>query len=357
MGSWIANKVFFSFREDKEITDEKIAEILSQNTDRVQVDFFGQKLTANAWKRLNDTVFKQKPEIGLRIYSGIETDLDFLQYLPNVQNLSIESHNVKNIEQLTALKQLKILVFYVRNHENFDFFETLKSPIETLYLGTDENKSAKWDISPITNFKNLRFLQIERYNKGLLKIIPQFKQLEELSLRSVAKLDSIDFIAQQKSLTKVRLDACGIEDYEPLANMTQVKALVLYKPAKLQTLDILSQMTGLQFIYLQTVNNPTIFPNIEKLSKLRRIVMNSMKSIRDFKEFSKTTSLKEFCFNEVKLQQPEDFIPVFKNKHIEKINIFSLKPVYQKQLEDLMAQYGRQRGYINFMSDADFEYE
>jgi hypothetical protein len=357
MGAFLANKIFFSFEDDNEIIDSKIAEILSQNTDRIQVDCYRQKLTSNGWKRLNDNIFKQKPEIGLRLYKGENIDLSFLQYMPNVENLQIEAHEVENVEYLTTLKHLKVLVFYVRNQNNFFFFDKLKSPIEKLYLGTDENKSAKWDISPITNFEHLKFLQIERYNKGLSEIIPNFKQLEELSLHSVAKLDSIDFIAEQKTLTKVRLNSCDIDNYEPLAKMTQLKSLSLYKPAKLQTLDTISQMLGLQFIFLQTVNNPITFPNIERLTKLRRVVMYAMKSIRDFRTLENTSSLKEFCFYETQTQQPEDFIPVFTNKHIEKINIWSLKSGYRTQLENLMAQYGRQREYINFLSDADFEYE
>lgn len=356
MGGWIENKVFFSFKEDNEITDSKINEILSENTDRVQVDFYRQTLTPDAWKRLNE-VFRQKPEIGLRLYGGLDTDLSILQYMPDIQNLSIESDEVRNVEQLITLKDLKLLAFYVRNHADFKFFNMLQSPVEKLYLGTDEPKSAKYDISAITHLEQLNFLRIERYNKQLPEIIPQFKHLEELSLRSVAKLNDIEFIAQQKSLLKLRLDACGIDNYEPLAQMSRLKALSMWRPVKLQTLDIVSEMTGLQFIFLQTVNNPTVFPNIDRLTKLRRIVMYAMKSIRDFIAFENTTSLKEFCFYETSTQQPEDFIPVFKNKSIEKINIWSLKSSYRTQLENLMAQYGRQREYVNFLSDADFEYE
>jgi glutamate racemase len=45
------------------------------------------------------------------------------------------------------------------------------------------------------------------------------------------------------------------------------------------------------------------------------------------------------------------------NKSIEKINLWSFKAAFQTQLEQLMAQYGRKREYVDFMGDRDFVYE
>lgn len=357
MGGWVANKVFFTFRQDEDVNEKVISEILTKETDRIQVDANWNNITPKIWRKLNDVIFKIKPEISLRIYGYEDLDLKFLENLPDLQNISLEVNTIKNEQSLAQLSHLTRLVLFVKEHPNFDFFHSFVSSLEYLYLGTDDAKQAKVDISSITKFKELKQLTLVRQSKNLQNIIPQFRELKELTLNSVGGMNDIRFISEMKNLHKLGLNNCGINNYDSLSDMAQLKCLSMWKASKLQTLDVLSEMKGLQFLFLQTVNNPIAFPDISKLEKLRRIVLYAVKQIRDFNPIIESQSVKEFAFYEIKNQEPEDFEPILKNKNIEKAYLWSFHTGYRKRMDELMAKYGRVQEYINFLNDNDFIYE
>lgn len=357
MGGWVANKEFFTFQQDGDINEKVISEILAKDTDRIQVDANCNKITPKIWRKLNDDIFKIKPEISLRIYGYGDLDLKFLDSIPDLQNLSLEVNTIQNEQCLAQLSRLTSLVLFIKEHPDFDFFHSFHSSLKYLYLGTDEAKQAKVDISSITKFKELKQLTLVRQSKNLQNIIPQFKELEELTLSSVGDLNDIRFISEMNSLYKLGLNNCGINNYDSLSCMIGLKCLSMWKASKLQTLDILSEMKGLQFLFLQTVNNPLAFPDISKLEKLRRIILYAVKQIRDFSSVIESQSVKEFAFYEIKNQEPEDFEPILKNRNIEKAYLWSFQTGYRKRMDALMAKYGCVQEYINFLNDSDFIYE
>ena len=356
MGTLFTPTKYFEINQDKEITDNLIEEILNQNTDRIQVHLYKLKLTGKGWERLNDKIFKVNPKISLRLYSGTELDLKFLNHLPDLEDLSLELHTIKNGNEISHLKKLKQLCI-VSNQADFSFLDNLESPLESLFLATEESKNAKNDISVILKFKQLKALTVWRYNKNLEQIVTGLPKLEELVLRSVSGIKDINFIADKSNLKKLQLNSCGINDYEPLRKLKNLKALGLWKPTKLNNLDFVNELTNLQYLFLQTVNNPIKFPAVDKLSKLKRVALYSVKSISDFSSLSDVKNLKEFAFYDIQGQKPEDFLPIIANKSIEKVYLWYFKTGLRNETDQLLEQNRRQNEYINYSSDFDLKYE
>lgn len=54
--------------------------------------------------------------------------------------------------------------------------------------------------------------------------------------------------------------------------------------------DFVSEMSELQYLFIETLNGINKFPNIENLHKLRRIQANVCKNLTDFSEIEKSKS-------------------------------------------------------------------
>ena len=356
MGTLFTPEKYFEIKNDSDITEKIIQDILTENTERVQVRLRKLNLTDYGWKKLNDEIFKIKPTIKLRLYAGEELDLTFLKNLPDLENLSLELHTLGNDAEIAQLKKLKNFSL-VSNQTDFSFLHNLECPLETLFIATDESKYAKSDLSAILKFKQLKSLSVGRYNKNLAQIVTALPELEELVLTSVSALKNINFITEKQTLKKLQLNQCGIDDYDSIKNLKNLKALGLSRPAKLESLDFISELTDLQYLFLQTVNNPTKFPNIGHLHKLKRVVLYSVKSIMDFSTLSKATSLKEFAFYDIQGQKPQDFLPIIRNKSIGKVYLWYFKSGLRKETDQLLADNGRQNENVNYYNDLDLEYK
>ena len=72
--------------------------------------------------------------------------------------------------------------------------------------------------------------------------------------------------------------------------------------------------------------------------------------------FSKTKSVEEFAFYDIRSQRPEDFRPVLENPSIKRVYLWSLKPSYRKELGVTLNTYSRRVEKVNYLSDSDFAY-
>ncbi len=58
-----------------------------------------------------------------------------------------------------------------------------------------------------------------------------------------------------------------------------------------------------------------------------------MKNIRDFSALENLNTLKEFACREMTTNEPSDFLPVLRNKNIEKTEIWFLKEGKRKEMQ------------------------
>lgn len=357
MGAIFPNTQFVQIASDSDLTPAKLERIRDEKPDRVQVDLGRARVSPRGWQALDAGLFQADPTLTLRLYGGGQLNTKFLENLPNVVNLSVECKTFLDGASLASMTRLERFTLVTDRLENgLGFLETRAKTLSHFALARNSSAKLNVDLSVLSGLPKLQSLGLDGHAKSLPALVPTLKQLEKLVLRSTGPLRDLSFLQANRKLTKLQLKTCGAEDYSALSGLTQLKCLELYKPTKLARLDVISDMSGLQLLQLQTVNAPTVFPDLRRLTRLRRVVLNALQSIRDFSAFSKTKSVEEFAFYDIKSQRPEDFRPVLENPSIKRVYLWSLKPSYRKELGVTLNTYSRRVEKVNYLSDSDFAY-
>lgn len=361
MGSYIQNSGKFLFNSrnnlidsDDYLTEELIQIILNNNVNYIQI-YLGNKLKVKTYETLNERIFKIKPHIHLRLYGWAELDLKILDSLTHVQCLGIDNVNVKNEVGFCALTQLKELSFGSHNSTHYDFLEYLPATLEKLRIEPEDAANFKADIQPIKRFKNLQWLFILGHYKKLDETILSLPNLETLVLSKIKNIKDIDFVKNLAALKKLHLKSISIKNADVLAQLNQLKFLELYKIDCIQNLDFITHMTSLEHLFLQSMNKIQAFPALPESCKLRKIELWYMHQLRDFTALTNLKSLEAFACREMTKHEPEDFIPVLKNKHVKLFDIWFLTEIKRKGMNALFEAHGRSRSDVSFMyEDTDF---
>lgn len=336
--------MFNDLRGDENLTDDLIKQIRANNVQHIQVNYIDlEKFSTKTWQKLNKEVFAHKPGIYLRLFgygSGL-IDLSMLKHLDKVENLAIDGATVQNAEYLGALPRLTQLTYETANPESYEVFNNVNANLQKLIIGCEEAKYAKTDLSPLLRFKKLDYLFLIGHNKNLADIIPQFVLLEELILKKIKTIRDINFVTKLPALKKLHIKGGSIKNLDVLSELTDLGYLELYNAAAIENLDFLKQLANLNELFLQSINTPTAFPDLRKLKNLKRIELMSLKRLKDFSGLEHVPNLQKFICEEIKEQEPEDFIPLLKNKSIKYYNILFPTDKKREQLETLFAEYGK----------------
>ena len=356
MGGYIHSTPQHKFNDFNEIcsesmlTEELIQEILNNNVLHIQINSFS-KVSKKTYEILNDRIFSIKPEIGLRLYGWGEkmTDLSTIGKMTNLQHLSIDNIEVINEHSISNLKNIKSLSLATKNITNYDFLNNLNENLEELSIIADDEKQHKVAISQISRFKNLKSLTVLGHNKNIEQIISQLENLEILILCKIKSIKNLDFVKSLKKLNYLHLKSIPLTDFDALESFKNLKFIEFYKVENLDNLDFINKMESLEHIFLQTVNKIKGFPKLHTTCKLRKIELWYMKNIKDFTSLEDLHSLKEFSCREMTTNEPNDFLPVLKNKNIEKIAIWFLKEGQRKEMQRLYEEHNKEYSNVNYM--------
>lgn len=354
MGSYVDFKSFIlgiylddDFQKHIDENLEKINEI-----DRLQLSgarweaYWEEPLRKNVKEYYNQLILRRK-EIGLRFYNFFEKrpfDMNWIEDLIEIEDLDIESWGeILNIEKLANFKNLKRLSlnFGLKMKQDLSFLTTLNPDLEEFSIFA-EDKNPKIDLTPISNFKKLKSLSIQHFDKNLEAVLPEFSQLEKLHFRSISKLKSLDCIKNLKNLEFLVIQRGGFEDIRAISALKKVKYLQLWQLPKVENLDFINQMTGLQFLFIETMNGVSKFPKVSDLKELRRVQIISCKNLNDFSEIAENQSIEEFIFEYVKSSDVSILLPIITNEKIKKLKIYFEKTSLQKEMEHLVKQHGRE---------------
>lgn len=356
MGAYIHSTPQHKFNQFNEISSESmlseelIKEILNNNVLHIQIDSF-RKVTAKTYEILNDKIFSIKPEISLRLYGWKEnaTDLSILDMMTNLENLSIGNIEVINEHFISNLKNIKSLSLETKNITNYDFLNDLNENLEKLSIIADDVKQHKIDISQIKRFKNLKSLTVLGHNKNIEQIISQIGNLEILILSKIKSIKNLDFLKSLKNLKYLHLKSIPLTNFDELESLKKLKFIEFYKVENLENLDFINKIESLEHIFLQTVNKVKGFPKLHTNCKLRKIELWNMKNITDFSSLENLKTLKEFSCREMTANEPNDFLPILRNKNIEKIEIWFLKEGQRKEMQGLYEKHNKEYSNISYM--------
>ncbi len=343
----VVNKILGRYSVSNKISKREIKKLAK--IDNLSVIQFVDPVTDNSvWKNLENYLISKRPDIELRVFGhyGKECDLSFLQYVPSAKKFSADClMECKNIENLALLENLEVLGLGVFDLTSFEFLNEVSSKLKSLFIG--QTKSKKPNISVISRFKELEYVYIEGQNKGI-EAISELENLEKIVLRSVSS-ENIDYLKGLKKLWSVEIKLGGIKDFSALTEMTGIKYLELWQVRKLSDIDFISKLTDLQYLFLQSLPNIEKVPDLTANEKLRRIYFENLKGLKNVDSLENVKNLEEFAYVDCSNFQPEDLIPVLKNKTLKSVLAGFGSDKRNKKFEEYMNEYGKTRyKYIEF---------
>ncbi|WET67081.1 hypothetical protein [Sphingobacterium sp.] len=315
------------------------------NTKYIQ---FSDPLSNKEIDLLEMTVFSQRPDIALRIFGHYSTvcDLTFLERIPSLRKISIDCLiEATGIDIVSQLKNLETLAVGILNLDNFNFLEKINPHLKELFLY--QTRSKKPQIDYIERFKNLEYLYIEGHQKGI-NVISKLKDLKKIVLRSIST-PNIDYLKGLKHLWSVDIKLGGIKSFEALKTLPSIKYLELWQVRGLSDLSFISALPTLQNLFIQSLKQVTIFPDLSNNKLLRRISLEDMKGLSDMSSLKNAPNLQEFIIWNGN-QDPENFKPVFENANVESVSGFLGSDKRNNRFAELAEQYHKKAlEYIDFV--------
>jgi len=267
---------------------------------------------------LNDVVFAGRPDVQLRVYGhyGVECELAFLRVMSNVRNFAADSlmraTHVEAIAELRLLDSLKVGIYEL---ESFEFLHDVDPALISLFLG--RTRSAKPGLEPLERFRSLKTVYIEGHSRGLA-VLSTLKGLEDVTLRSVTTQD-LSYLIPLTNMWSLDLKLGGIKSIDAISGMDGIKYLELWRIRGLSDITVISDLPGLQFLFLQSLAHVIALPDLQLLRRLRRVVLETMKGIRDLRALESSPSLEEFAYFDARGKEPTLLLPALRNPAVRRV--------------------------------------
>lgn len=305
--------------ELSENISEQEINLIVNNKD-VKVLQVSNPLEIESWSIINELLLLQRPDIQIRIYGyySRNCDLSFIENITNVRNLSIDClMQASNLDVLGQLPNLESLSVGIYSLENFKFLDSLPKSLTQLFLGS--TKSKKPSLSGLSRFLKLKVLYIEGQQKGI-DTIGRLSYLEKLTVRSVTT-GEITFLHELKNLWYLDIKLGGIKDLTPLKGLINLKYLELWQVRGLSNISVISTLIGLQYLFLQSLCNVKMLPDMTNLHNLRRVHIETMNGLTDIFGLSKAPALEEFIHVDAQSILLEQYQYLFQNKNFKSASI------------------------------------
>lgn len=310
-----------------QISEEKLIK-------RVQISDYIPNTVLEKLNRL----FILRPDISFRVYGGADKkfgygddfngwNLDFLRFVPDVQNIVIGDFEYKNtgLSILSSLSNLKSLTLDIYDLRDFSFVITLPSQLEHLHIDADL-KSGKpvFDCQWLLRLKNLQSLFLGKLDKNLEAIVG-LSQLRKLELRAVKNKD-LSFLKQMliKDLSILWCDSSKI-DLTVLSDFRTLRQLKLFRISKLDDISFVSTLTGLEKLELIWLANITKIPNLANLNNLAEVCIDTLNKLVDITSLVNAPKLRKVKMLSVKSMTKESVYAVLDNLNVEELLCFGGK--------------------------------
>ena len=310
-----------------QISEEKLIK-------RVQISDYIPNTVLEKLNRL----FILRPDISFRVYGGADKkfgygddfngwNLDFLRFVPDVQNIVIGDFEYKNtgLSILSSLSNLKSLTLDIYDLRDFSFVKTLSSQLEHLYIDAIlKNGKPVFDCQWLVRFKNLQSLFLGKLDKNLESIVG-LSQLKKLELRAVKNKD-LSFLKQTpiNDLSIWWCDGSKI-DLTVLSDFRTLRQLRLIRISKLDDISFVSTLTGLERLELILLANITKIPNLSNLNKLTEVYIDTLNKLVDITSLVNAKNLRKVNMLGVKSMTKKSVYAVLDNPNVEELRCFGGK--------------------------------
>lgn len=317
------------------VTESVIQQIIEDKLiKRVQISDY---IPDTVLEKLN-RIFISRPDISFRVYGGADKtfgygddfngwNLDFLRFVPDVQNIEIDGFEYKNTDLsiLSSLSNLKSLTLDIYDLRDFSFVKTLSIRLEHLYIDAFlKNGKPVFDCHWLLHFKNLQSLFLGKLDKNLESIVG-LSQLKKLELRAVKNKD-LSFLKQMpiNDLSIWWCDGSKI-DLTVLSDFRTLRQLRLIRISKLDDISFVSTLTGLERLDLILLANITKIPNLSNLNKLTEVYIDTLNKLVDITSLVNVKNLRKIDISGVKSMTKESIYAVLDNPNVEELRCFGGK--------------------------------
>ena len=279
----------FEFLGYKDIDDQVIRAIVdNKKIKRIQIS---KPLPDKAYQII-DEILSLRPDITFRLfgfYDEDKVDISFLLKMPHLKNLCIDRIDFRKDQQkinFDVLSRLRLKQFYIDCFDlrNYEFIKYLSDDLEDLLITADTmGPGIVFDCAWLLKYVNLKSLWLGKKAKKNIELLSQLPKLKELSLRGI-KITDFSFL-HKMNLEKLALLWNSNNDLHELAKLRNLHEIELWRINKLDDLSFIEDMTNLEIIRLEDLKHVTSLPDLSKLTKLKKIVFNGtgidMKSLPD----------------------------------------------------------------------------
>jgi hypothetical protein len=271
------------------------------------------------WSRLNERLFAVRPDVQLRVYGyyGLgPCDLGFASQMTQVERFSADSlRSAINVDCIATMPKLRSLGLGIFDLASLDVLAGISTDL--VELGIGGAKTTKLDLGVLARFPALRKLSLEKQVRNI-EVLSEVAELEDLTLRSIAT-KNLDYLAPLRRLRDLDIKLGGITDLSALDGKASLRALALWQVRGLSELGIVSSLTGLQHLNLQSLPHVKALPSLRNLTKLRRVYLENMRGLENLNALAEAPALAEVIHVSSALT-PEDHAVLFRNPAIQRIS-------------------------------------
>ena len=257
----------FEFLGYKDIDDQVIRAIVdNKKIKRIQIS---KPLPDKAYQII-DEILSLRPDITFRLfgfYDEDKVDISFLLKMPHLKNLCIDRIDFRNDQQkinFDVLARLRLKQFYIDCFDlrNYEFIKYLSDDLEDLLITADTmgpgdllitadtmGPGVVFDCAWLLKYVNLKSLWLGKKAKKNLELLSQLPKLKELSLRGI-KITDFSFL-HKMNLEKLALLWNSNNDLHELAKLKNLHEIELWRINKLDDISFLEDMTNLEIIRLE----------------------------------------------------------------------------------------------------------
>ncbi|WP_242248317.1 leucine-rich repeat domain-containing protein [Bacillus cereus group sp. BfR-BA-01523] len=259
----------------------------------------------------------------LSIYSGEGiNEIAGLEYMTNLEKLTLRESNVTDISVISGLRHLKYLDLSSNPIESIQPVSKLEN-LDMLFLR--ENKIA--DLTPLSQMKKIKILDLIGNNIKDLTPLFTVLSLEEVYLAN-NQISNLSGIEKLKNVNLLWIGNNKISDVEPISKMSNLIELEI-ADSEIKDISSLSKLVKIQVLNLEENYISDISP-LSNLTNLHEINLgaNEISDIKSVEELGKRTSIdiqRQKIFLDEASVDEEIKIPVynFKGEPLQNIKLKS----------------------------------
>lgn len=205
--------------DPKKVSRENLSEVLGRGVNPT-IQFSKPGYSPRLLKKVNKLCSEYGDKLEVRFYGHYSEafDASVVKHLPDAQWLSIDCLlRISNEDEISRLPNLRKLSFGVYYFDNPDFLATLNLA-QICRLALSDVKKKNFDLAPLAQCDELDEFFLNGHTKNIAAI-SALPKLTRLSLGSISKRRTLEFVNEIPNLKKLTIILGGRENIDELSHL------------------------------------------------------------------------------------------------------------------------------------------